>query len=217
MRAMRARGDAGRPRPAARRCCAAGALAPGATMVASAALRAGDARCSRDWAAFLDGARRSCPTTTGPTPRGRSARSPASGSARSTGGWSRWGGRSTSEPARGLPRAAQEGQGAALPARAVRRAAVPARRRQADDQVAEGAAGRARPPPGPRGPGRDAALRSRDEVAAAAGRRRRADGDGRAGRAARRGRAGGPRRVRRARSRRSRPRPSASSSRTRSR
>ena len=59
---------------------------------------------------------------------------------------------------RGLPRAAQEGEGASLPARAVRHAAVPGRRRQADDQVAQVAPGRARSPSGPRGSEGDALL-----------------------------------------------------------
>ncbi len=57
------------------------------------------------------------------------------------------------EPGRRPPRAAQEGQGAALPARAVRRP-VAHRGGQAHGQDAQGPAGRAGHPPGPRRAGR---------------------------------------------------------------
>ena len=75
------------------------------------------------------------------TPRGRSRWSPASGSARSTGGWCATARAIDDDtPARGAPRPAQARQGAALPARAVRQP-VPGRRRQADGLDAQGPAG----------------------------------------------------------------------------
>ena len=64
------------------------------------------------------------------------------------------------QPARGAARPAQEGQGAALPARAVRQR-LSARRDQAVGAGAEDAPGRARALPGPRGAGRAAALAAR--------------------------------------------------------
>ena len=70
------------------------------------------------------------------------------------------GARSTTTARRGAARPAQEGQGAALPAR-VLRVAVSERGRQADGHDAEGPAGRARPLPGPRGAGRAPALARR--------------------------------------------------------
>ena len=88
------------------------------------------------------------------------------------------------QPARGAARPAQEGQGAALPAR-VLLVAVSAGGRQADGRDAEGAAGRARALPGPRGAGRPAARAGRRHRGDG-GRRGGADGDGRARRAARR-------------------------------
>src|SRR5262249_9042097 len=74
----------------------------------------------------------------------------------------------------------------------------PVRRRcrQADDQGAEGAAGRARPPPGLRGPGRHAARADR-RCRQGARRRRRPAGDGRFDRRAGARPGGRPRRVRR--------------------
>ena len=64
------------------------------------------------------------------------------------------------QPRRGPARAAQGGQGAALPARVLRQP-LSRGRRQAVRQDAQGPAGPARPLPGPRGPGQRAARRSR--------------------------------------------------------
>ncbi len=100
------------------------------------------------------------------------------------------------EPGRRVPRAPQEGQGAPLSARAVRGRALPRGRRQADDQVAQVPPGRARPPPGPRGADRAAAV-ARTGGGGGLGRGRRADGGRGAGGPARRGRARGPRGIRR--------------------
>ena len=98
-------------------------------------------------------------------------------------------------PPEQLPRAAQEGQGAALPARAVRDAAVRRRGRQADDQDAQGPAGRAR-----LHQDREVQIEMLKELATSssvqARRRRRADGDRRADRAPRGGRGSGPRKFR---------------------
>ena len=92
--------------------------------------------CCRRGERFWTGSRR--PTrASARTRRGRSATSRASGSARCTGGWCGWAMRSMIEPGPGLPRAAQEGQGAALPTRAVRGGALSRRGRQADDPTSK--------------------------------------------------------------------------------
>ena len=78
------------------------------------------------------------------------------GSARSTSRWWRWGRPSTVVAAGGAPRPAQEGQGAALPAGAVRQP-VPERRSEVECGGPQRTAGRTRALPGQAGAGGDAA------------------------------------------------------------
>ena len=101
-------------------------------------------------------------------------------------------------PRRGAPRPAQAGQGAPLPARAVRRRAVRRRRRRPAGQDAQGAPGRARPPPGPPRADRPAARARPPSSSAARGGRAGADRRRRRAARAARGRGRRARRVRRA-------------------
>ena len=91
----RAGGDARRPRPAAGRCSRAAASRPARAMARRAALRTRATSLLVRWSSFLDGLGRA--SRRRPPRRGAADRraSPASGSARSIGGWSRWARRST--------------------------------------------------------------------------------------------------------------------------
>ncbi len=139
-----------------------------------------------DWPVFLDGL---VDAPQDDRPGGRAADRRARGRAdrrASTGRWSKAGAAiDDASPPEALHDLRKTGQGAPLPARVLRRRSIPAEVVKPMVQDAQGAAGHARPLPGPRGAGRRCCARCGDEVAARRRRRRGADGDGPARRAAR--------------------------------